>query len=250
MAATIPSTGALSTPAAPTVAVPGLPAAPLQTSQLMPWNTTQTVPDATPAQNNPEALSTAVNKVVEANNPIMQRAAAMANEQSNASGLLNSSMAVGSAENAVLNQALPIAQGDVGAQEQNTAAKNAVITQQLGQANQIQLSGINAQYNTVLNTNSNASTLYNNVMSQVGQIQNNPNMDAATKQTAIDNVMQQLQSGLSLYSGISGIDVGRGLQFSNPAKPIETAPPPAPAPAPTPTQFRWGGTPLQTGVGN
>ena len=215
---TLAPSGALATPGSQQAPAPSqdltAPPQPLSSSQQMPWNTQQTVPSATPAQNDPHALSNAVSDIVDQNSSVMQRARAVANEQSNASGLLNSSMAVGAAENAVLNQAIPMAQGDVGAQEQNVSAQNAVIGKQLDQAGQIQLAGVNAQYRTVLDSNNNASTLYNNIMNQVSQIQNNGNMDATTKQTAISAAMQQLQSGLSMYSGMSGVDVAAGLNFS------------------------------------
>jgi hypothetical protein len=191
-------------PAAPTAPAVNAPNA-LNTSSQMPWQQPSTVPTATP-----QLLSDAVNRVADPNSLISQRARAVANEQSNSAGLLNSSMAIGAAQNAVLNQAVPIAQGNVNAQNQSTMA-------QLDQANKVQLAGVNASYQNVLNTNNNASTLYNNSMQQISQIQNNANMDATTKTAAINDIMNQLQSGLSMYSGVSNTNLSKGLNFAAPA---------------------------------
>jgi len=53
--------------------------------------------------------------ILDANSPLMQRAAAKANIASNARGMRNSSMAVGAAQNAVINAAAPIANSDAAA---------------------------------------------------------------------------------------------------------------------------------------
>ena len=50
--------------------------------------------------------------IIAADSPLMQRAAAKANETANSRGLINSSMAVGSAQNAVLDAAAPMAAAD------------------------------------------------------------------------------------------------------------------------------------------
>ena len=98
-----PWTQPVTVPAAPT------PAATASPGLLGPVNT------ATAATTTPTLLSDQVNKVTDPNSPIMQRAAAVANEASNDKGLLNSSMGIGAAQNAVLQAAVPIATGDVSA---------------------------------------------------------------------------------------------------------------------------------------
>lgn len=186
-----------------------------------PYDQPVTPPSAPVANYTPALLSDAVSGITASNSPIMERAAAVADQQSNARGLLNSSMAVGAAQDAVLGAALPIAQGDVNAKNaalsQNTAAQNSEMMAQLGQANQLQLSGINTKYNAYLNSNNNASALYNNVLQQIGQIQNNPNMDSATKSSAIAQELALLESGLSMSSGITGLNLGAGLNFNQSA---------------------------------
>ncbi len=227
----VPTTGALASPTAPTTT----PAAPVSGTQIsptapLPWDTQVIAPTAdmshaTASTVAPNAMDTAVANATDPNSPLVRRARAMANEQSGSAGLLNSSMAVGSAENAVLNQAIPIAAQDVAAQEQNaslgtqvstsnTAADNAAKLSTLSQENQVQLSGVNSKYQNELNTNAAASSLYSNIVGQIGTIQNNKDMDAATKQTAINQLMTQLQNGLGMQSSISGTDMSAGLDFS------------------------------------
>lgn len=228
-----------------------VPAAPAQAAQAAPGLLGATN-NATAASNTPTLLSDQVNKVTDPNSPIMQRAVAAANEASNDKGLLNSSMGVGAAENAVLQAAVPIATGDVNAMNtaglatqqqqsqaslsnaqqanamqtaqaqltsqsnlQNAQAQNAQIMSQMGQENQVQLNALNNQYQSYLNTNQNASTLYNNVMAQIGNIQSNSNIDAATKSTQIQQMMTYLNSGLSMMSAVSGLNLSAGLNFGN-----------------------------------
>lgn len=224
--------GALASPTTPPGAPNTTPATgPISPTAPLPWDTQVAAPptpdmaQTTASTVAPNVMETAVANATDPNSPLVQRARAMANEQSNSAGLLNSSMAVGSAENAVLNQAIPIAQQDVAAQEQNaslgtqvaqsnTAATNAAKLSTLSQENQVQLSGVNSQYQNLLNTNSSATSLYGKIVDQIGTIQNNKDMDAGTKQTAINQLMTQLQNGLSMYSAVGGTDLSKGLDFS------------------------------------
>ena len=95
--------------------------------------------------------------LIDANSPLMQRAAQSGLDLANQRGLLNSGMAIGSAQNAVLGQAVPIATSDAG-------YYNAAATNNMTQANQFmgQVAGLAA--NTA-NTNSqlalNANTAAN-----------------------------------------------------------------------------------------
>lgn len=215
---------------------------------------------ATAAQTAPTTVSEQLTKVTDPNSPIMQRATAAANEDMNSRGLLNSSMAVGSAQNAVLNQAVPIASADVSAlntvgmantqatntanlqnaqqanavntaqaqlttstNQQNAQAQNTVNMAELTQANQVQLSALNNKYQSFLNTNSNAATLYNNTIQQIGNIQANPNLDATNKSIAIQQLMTYLEGGLSMMTATSGINLGAGLNFATPFSSTNTS---------------------------
>ena len=73
-----------------------------------------------------------INSVIAKNSELMQRADARAQGQMNSRGILNSSMAVGAGQAAVMDAALPIATADAAAyaraRENNTAARNAAMS--------------------------------------------------------------------------------------------------------------------------
>ncbi len=98
--------------------------------------------------------------IIAKNSPLMQRAETKANEQMNGRGLLNSSMAVGAAQTAVLDAATPIATADAGtyadAAKTNAGAANTNSQFNATQANQT--SQFNASAATdVSKTNANAA---------------------------------------------------------------------------------------------
>jgi len=60
-----------------------------------------------------ESVSEALDRIINGDSPLMQTAATTAKQGMNSRGLLNTSMAVGAGQDAVIRNALPIAQGDV-----------------------------------------------------------------------------------------------------------------------------------------
>lgn len=75
-----------------------------------------------------ENMSQAVSRITDQNGVLMQRAGAMGEQAANARGLVNSSMGVQAGQAAMLDQAIPIAQGDIqtgmfNAQQANDAAR-------------------------------------------------------------------------------------------------------------------------------
>lgn len=117
-----------------------------------------------------------ISGIIAANSPLMQQAKANAQQQMNDRGLINSSIAVGAGQNAVLTAATPIAASDAGAYNtaasQNQAAANTANLQNSSQANQV-----NANNAGFTNTASQFSTAAQNAAS----IQNAQN---ATQQYA------------------------------------------------------------------
>lgn len=191
------------------------------------------------------------NTIIAADSPLMQRAAAKANEASNAKGLLNSSMAVGAAQGAVMDAATPIAQADANANratalanadmqkqtdqfnaqqqnamnttsaqlqtqvnQSNTQASNSVTINQLDQANKIQLANIQATYQGDMQANQGSSTLFNTTMSAINNIQQSTTMDAATKQASINQQVSLLKSGLALQGSIANLNLTGVLNFA------------------------------------
>lgn len=85
-------------------------------------------PAATALNPKTDTVAGQIDTIVGADSPIMQRAATRADQQMNKRGLMNSSMAVGAGQTAVMDAALPIAQQDASTfatiNRENTAATN------------------------------------------------------------------------------------------------------------------------------
>lgn len=90
-------------PVPPTKPVPGI-IAPTVTTTSATANKWTVDPNQT--------VEARIGGIVKADSPLMQQAATAAKQQANQRGLLNSSMAVGAGQGAVLNAAMPIAQQD------------------------------------------------------------------------------------------------------------------------------------------
>lgn len=74
---------------------------------------TSTGYQATPYKVEPQGLvQTHLKNIVQDDSPLMQQASRIATQKANERGLVNSSMAVGAAQDAVISQAMPIAQAD------------------------------------------------------------------------------------------------------------------------------------------
>jgi DNA-binding TFAR19-related protein (PDSD5 family) len=182
--------------------------------------------------------------IINTNSPLMQLAASRANQGANDRGLRNSSIAVGAAQNAVLDAAMPIASADSGAinqntmfnasNEQQTNLQNATQAQRTSELNtaadnqSIQTNIENSMRTNLANldvssrafmadleqknkqliqTSANAATLFNSYAQQVAAIMTSPNLDAAGKETAIKNLQTLLQDGLAAQDAVSGLDL-------------------------------------------
>jgi hypothetical protein len=101
---------------------------------------TQTPWDVTPNQ----TVQQQTEDIVAKDSPLMQQARSLSNQQMNARGLINSSMAIGAGEDAVLGKAIQI-----GAQDANTYASSA----QANAASANALAQFNASQSNAWNTN-------------------------------------------------------------------------------------------------
>jgi hypothetical protein len=187
-----------------------------------------------------------VSSLIDQNSPLMQRAAAKAAEQSNARGMLNSSMAVGDAQNAVLANATPIAQSDAASTNQfaltnasaanansqfnanqtnaigqtNTAATNDAAklkaTQDAQAALQTQQIGATAgnQANQLLQQ---AASQHDQ---QVTAIMSDPNMSSDAKNAAIATLNANYAAFQQSYAALNNIGVTNLLDFSETTKPV------------------------------
>lgn len=253
-AAPAPATGIVSAPAPTLPPAPPVPTVQPPTVQPTNWDVSKD-----------QTVQGQIKGIVAADSPLMRQAATMAKQQANQRGLLNSSMAVGAGQNAVIQAALPIAQADAGtnaaAAKYNADAANAtnqsnatfnMQAQQLNQstalaqAQQIvdadvreRLMALEAKYKVGMQTSASMADTYNGLVNSITAIMSNPDMDAAAKQHAIDSVTQLYNSAFSTQEAISGLDLGDLLTFSAPAPGPSPSPSPAPAPsgAPAPAPF-------------
>lgn len=138
--------------------------------------------------------------ILSSNSPLMQYAYNQALAGANDRGLLNSSMAIGAAQNAVYSNALPIAQADAGTY-QNTALANFNAANQNAQANAAaanQASQFGAQ---AQNTASLQNAQFQNAASQFGaQAQNTAALQNAQFQNTASQFGAQAQNTASLQN--------------------------------------------------
>lgn len=87
------------------------------------------------AKTTAENVSDAITRITGKDSPIMQRAVAQATAEANRRGLLNSSMAAGAAQGAILDRAMQIAQGDVQNAQFNVQQQNAMESENIAAAN-------------------------------------------------------------------------------------------------------------------
>lgn len=173
---------------------------------------------------------------------LMQQSANMGNAQAAQRGLLNSSMGIQAAQNAMIQNATPLAQANANALNQgsqfNAQTTNQALTQNTqnqqqtnlqnaqqanslsswnaGQQNEATLktldinsretlANIEANYKTLMQTNSGATGMYEQMLKNLADIQGNKDMDAGTKANAIQNQLTYLRTGMSMLQNMSGI---------------------------------------------
>jgi hypothetical protein len=194
------------------------------------------------AQMNAATVSGQANNIIGQGGPLMQQAANTGNAMAAQRGLLNSSMGIQAAQNAVMQNATQIAQGDVNALNQasqfnaqsknqtlaqntanqqatnqfNTQQGNAMSTWNLGQQNDAvmktldannkeSLMNIEANYKTLMQGSSSASGMYEQMLKNLSDIQGNKDMDAYAKDTAIQNQLTYLRTGMTMLQNMNGI---------------------------------------------
>lgn len=159
--------------------------------------TKQVVGDKSTVQNQ-------VANIVSSGSPLNTLAETAANKQVARRGLLNSSMAVGAGQEAVLKSALPIAQQDA-ATYASTDAANANYANQAGQFNaaaQNATSQLNAQLGTQVSmSNANAG-----LQKQLAELQSNTQLSLADKDAATRKILQQMDANTKM--DIAKLDIG------------------------------------------
>jgi hypothetical protein len=183
-----------------------------------------------------------LNTVLNKGGALMQTAATQGNQGAASRGLLNSSMGIQAAQQAVIGAAGQIASADANALNQgsqfnaqqqnaisldnakrqdansqfNTQQSNAMNQWNAGQQNEAikqtldinsreSLANIEANYKTLLQANSSASGMYEQYLKNISDISQSDKMDATAKQNAINNQISYLRSGMSMLQNMNGI---------------------------------------------
>lgn len=161
-----------------------------------------------------------------------QQAALSAQEATQQTGLVGvqgeqqrQTQAAGAAQAATLQTQQAAIQSGLSAQQAEQArtlqAQTALSDQQIQQMRGDQaaaIENIDAQFKTLIQSSASASTFYSNIVAQLGKILDNPNTDAATKQSSVDQITSSLQNGLAVIGGIANLDLTGLLTFA-PATP-------------------------------
>lgn len=237
--------GLIDTPTTtPVTAVPGtvtntdgttFPAVTPPTGQAATYDPSQRTVDAPT-----ETVAGQMQGLIQDNSPYMQMARTSANQQMNARGLLNSSMAVSASDAAAYQAALPIAQADASVYDtnakQNLAYQNEAIKTNTASINDMtgknmssgveamkanmdaatktQLATIEADYKTTMQNSATASELYKQTVKNISDIQANKDMGLAAKQAAIDNQYYLMKQGFEIAGAIGNMNLGALLDFS------------------------------------
>lgn len=184
--------------------------------------------DVTPNQ----TVEGRIASIINPNNPIIQQAEAQAVDNMNSRGLANSSLATTAADAAAYQAAIPIAQQDAGtyakAAGYNSDIQNQATMQGRQLSNQMAIAKLNAQTQTYLGqldaqtrtslqgmqnqnalliqSDSQAATMWNQGIAAISTIQNNDKMDATSKTKAISQILQNLNNQLASMSKASGVN--------------------------------------------
>lgn len=210
-----------------------------------------------------ETVAGQFNTLTASDNPLIQMGRTRGVQQANQRGLINSTMAIGAADTAAYQAALPIAQTDAATYTQqardNQAYSNEALKFTAGAANEAagrdltawtdmakanmdsamktQLATIEADYKTVMQSSATAAEMYKQAMKNITDIAANKDMDAAAKTLATQNQFYALKSGMELAGAMANLDLGSLLNFgSAPSGGLTgaaavSAPVPAPVPA-------------------
>lgn len=194
------------------------------------------------AQMNATTVSGQANSIIGQGGQLMQQAANTGNAMAAQRGLLNSSMGIQAAQNAVLQNATQLAQGDANALNQasqfnaqatnqalmqnqanqqatnqfNAQQGNAMSTWNLGQQNDAvlktldannkeSLMNIEANYKSLMQGSSSASGMYEQMLKNLADISASKDMDAGAKSTAIQNQLTYLRTGMTMLQNMTGI---------------------------------------------
>lgn len=200
---------------------------------------------ATVTPDSKATVSDQLTGLISQNSPYIQAARTQALQGMNSRGLMNSSMAEGAAASAAIQAALPIAQQDAqtnfqaqtanansqnannqfNANSQNQAssflatAKNQMDVANLDATTRGVLADVEAKYKVQMQSSQSAATMFQQTVSNITAITQDKDMGPEAKKVAIDRQLDMLQGGFQLQTNISGLNLGKILQFDPSAPP-------------------------------
>lgn len=169
-----------------------------------------------------------IQNVIDKNAPLMTSARTSAAQQANRRGLLNTSMAVGAGEKAVIDSALPIASQDAqtsfaakgaNAQATNQAfqytadAQNQETLQQLRGEQATRLQQIENNNRMLVQSSQSAEGILRGSNAAITNILNDPDIPTGTKEALIARQTQLLENSLHVIGSISNLDLSGLLDF-------------------------------------
>lgn len=164
---------------------------------------------ATPYKVEPQGLvQHHLKNIIEDDSPLMQQAARIATQKANTRGLVNSSMAVGDAQQAVIGQALPIAQADAATYDRamtNTAnQQNAASQFNTNAENQVALANQAATNEALKSTQQGTIALTDRQMStaanlELAKLDSQTKMALTSMDTRTKSLLQSNQSASNAY---------------------------------------------------
>lgn len=188
------STGLLNPANGPTAVAAPPPITPPQAVNASAVNATATTYDPTKqVLSGASSVQNQLANITSSGSQLNTLAAADATKQANRRGLLNSSIAVGAGQKAVLQSALPIAQQDASTNA-STDAANAQFENSASQFNasaKNSTSQLNAQLGTNVNVTNAAAQNTSNLQTALAQIQANTSLSVADKQIKSQQLIAQ-----------------------------------------------------------
>ena len=135
---------------------------------------------------------------------IAQADANALNQGSQFNAQQNNAIALDNAKRPDANSQFNTQQGNA-MNQWNAGQQNEAIKQTLDINSREGLANIEANYKTLLQANSSASGMYEQYLKNISDISQSDKMDATAKQTAINNQINYLRSGMSMLQNMNGI---------------------------------------------
>jgi len=234
--------GEPSTPTVPPVGTPSTPTTQnAQPGIIQNAKSTSYTPEKIALDPASQTVEGRITNLLKKDSPLLTDARTRAAQVANARGLINSSMAVGEGEKAVIQTAFPIASQDANAaltvagrnqeaanqagqfgagaenvmRQQELSGEQAMEQQELRGAQSKELAQIEAQFKQIMQTNDSAARFFSQISASIGDILKEPNIGIDQKNQLVQKQIDLLKAGLAVIGGIENLDLVGLLNFDN-----------------------------------